>query len=70
MCEHIPEESIAPTLETSVHGTADIILQQVLSHNQELMRLLTTGNSSTSNRKSRRLIPSIEPCQRQPITPT
>ena len=70
MCEQIPGEYTAPPLENVVHATTDKIIQQLLSHNQELMLLLNTANISTSNRKYCCPRPSSGPLQGQPCIPT
>ena len=66
MSKHIPGESTSPPLETAGNDTTNSILQQVLDHNQKLMRLLTTANTYTRKHKSSRLRPSSGPHQGQP----
>ena len=55
--------------DTANHATTDNILQQVLTQNQELMRMLSTNSTRTNTRVRRPSRPSTGPRQGQPRTP-
>ena len=69
MCEHIPDEYTAPPHATVGNTTNNTILQQVIAHNQDLMRQLSISKSSTRNHKSNLPRPSTGPHQGKPCTP-
>jgi uncharacterized phage-associated protein len=57
----------APATDNANHATTDNILQQVLTQNQELMRML--ASNAGPRRQNRRPRPSTGPRQGQPRTP-
>jgi hypothetical protein len=67
-----PPPLCPPVTENANHATTDTILQQVLTQNQELMRMLAANAGPTGgrrNRTPRASRPSTGPRQGQPRTP-